>query len=292
MIIQIERGQQVMNLVNKEVLHGTFGQGNVVSCDEEYIEVEFDIGMKKFVFPDVFGEFMTLTDKEALALVKAKIEEQEEERQVRAAEIEAERVEEQERLQLLEQQRTMKTTRVHPELQSVFWAKDEDDKAIFTDWKVFVGTIKNGERKGQPRRLARMNGKSGCLITKRESDNPEKKRRILGLFMVQEDFNGTTEDGYIEAHPDYRIELTKEESEKMLFWNYYVNKKFPKRRTWNSGRQRYFDNIWMAQILRDIMKLRENTEEYAYVEAFFKHFCTINRINPDELEESAGALTL
>ncbi len=281
-----------MNLVDKKVLHGTFGKGNIVSCNEEYVKVQFEEGKKKFVFPDVFGEFMSLTDTKASDLVQQKIDKNEEEREIEAARIQEEKEVELARLQALEQQRNIKTTRVHPELQSVFWAKDQEEEEIFADWKVFVGKIKNGDRKGQPRRLARMNGKSACLITKRESDNPEKKRRILGLFLAEEDFKGSTEDGYIQAHADYRIQLTKEESEKMLFWNYYVNKKFPKRQTWNSGRQRYFDNVWMAQILRDIIALRENPEEKEYVEKFYKHFCTVNRINPDELEEAAGALTL
>lgn len=281
-----------MELVDKKVLHGTFGKGNVVSCDSEYIEVDFEEeGTKKFVFPDVFGEYMSLTDTKAFDLVKEKIQQQEEEREIEAERLRQERAIEEERLQALEQKRNIKTIRIHPELQSVFWAKDGEEEEIFNDWKVFVGKIKNGDRKGQPRRLARMTGTSACLITKRESDNREKKRRILGLFLAQESFKGTTEDGYIEAHPDYRLQLSEEESQKMLFWNYYINKKFPKRQTWNSGRQRYFDNVWMAQILRDIVTLREGKEDQAYAENFFKHFCKINRINPEELEEAAGVLT-
>ncbi len=47
-----------------------------------------------------------------------------------------------------------------------------------------------------------------------------------------------------------------------------MNKNFPTRITWNSGRQRYFDNIWMAQILRDIVSLKKKPGESESAQRF------------------------
>ncbi len=280
-----------MNLVDKKVIHKTFGKGNVVNYDDSYIKINFESGTKKFVFPDVFGKYITLIDKKAANLVGKKIEKREEERKKEEIKLEEERALEQERQRILREEKLMQSRKIHPQLQSVFWSDPEEEEIIFTDWKVFAGTIKSGKKKGQPRRLPRMDKKSGCLITRREADMPEEDRRIVGLFLAEETFNGKTcEDGFIPAHPEYRIRLTEEESEKMLFWNYYFNENSPEQMIWNSGRQRYFDNEWMAQILRDIIDLKEDPEEKKKVGLFFEHFCRINRIKKDELPQANGSL--
>lgn len=283
-----------MNLTNKEVVHETFGTGNVVEYDDSYITINFESGDKKFVFPDAFKKFIIFNDEDANKLVREKIEEKEEELRKEALILEKERLLEEERQRALEQERLMKTRKIQSNIQSVFWSEGkEEEERIFTEWKVFSGTIKSGKRKGQVRRFARMNQGSGCLITRRESDVEEKERQIIGLFMTKESFDGgSCDDGYIVAHPNYRIQLSEEESEKMLFWTYYYDKKFPDRMIWNSGRQRYFDNILMAQILRDLISLKEKPEEKEYVQSFFDYFCKINRINKDEILAAQGALTL
>lgn len=60
--------------------------------------------------------------------------------------------------------------------------------------------------------------------------------------------------------------------------------------TWNTGRHRYFDNVWMAQILRDIVSLKENPEEQENAQQFFEYFCQMNRIKKEEIPEPNGAL--
>ena len=77
----------------------------------------------------------------------------------------------------------------------------------------------------------------------------------------------------------------------MLFWNYYFDEKSSDKTIWNSGRQRYFDNIWMAQILRDIVVLREKSEDEEDAKAFYDYFCKVNLINQKELANASGALS-
>lgn len=284
-------GNRLMDLVNKKVIHETFGEGNVVNYNDSYIKINFESGDKRFVFPDAFGKYITLIDQGAATLVRKKIQKREEERKKEALRAKKEEALEQERQRILEQKERMKNRKIHPELQSVFWCKTQEEDRVFTEWKVFIGKIKSGNRKGQPRRLARMNQNSACLLTRREPDMPEEDRLILGVFMAEEGFNGRLcEDGYIPAHPEYRLRLSEQESEKMLFWNYYVNRRFPNKMTWNSGRQRYFDNIWMAQILRDIVSLKEKPKEREDAQRFLEYFCKINDINEEELPKANGAL--
>lgn len=281
-----------MSLINQRVTHKTFGEGNVVNYDDSYIKVDFESGAKKFVFPDAFAKYITLTDQRMAHLMNKKLQELKKERKKEALIRERQKAIEREKRYILEQKKRAKTRKIHPQLQSVFWCRPEEEDRVFTEWKVFIGNIKSGERKGQPRRLARMNQSSACLLTRREPHMPEEDRCIIGAFMAEEGFNGRLRmDGYIPAHPKYRIRLSERESEKMLFWNYYVNNRFPNNITWNSGRQRYFDNIWMAQILRDIVSLKEDPEEKKNAQLFLEYFCRINDINENKIPKAEGALT-
>lgn len=281
-----------MDLVNEKVVHETFGKGNVVNYNSSYIKISFESGGKRFVFPDVFKKHLKFINQEATKLVDGKIAEKEKEEKKKALILEKEKEIERKRQYKLEQERIRVDRKIHPKIQSVFWCDPGEEDKIFEDWQVFTGEIKSGEKKGQPRRLARMDENSACLITKRESSEPEADREILGVFLAEKSFNGREcEDGYIKAHPDYRLRLSKDESEKMLFWNYYIDEKFPKATTWNSGRQRYFDNIWLAQILKDIVAMREESEGLKDAENFLGHFCRINLIDEDNIPEPEGALT-
>ncbi|MFW5649610.1 MAG: malate synthase [Candidatus Alkaliphilus sp. MAG34] len=279
------------DLIDKQVIHKIFGKGKVVKYRGSYIGIDFPSGNKKFVFPDAFGTYLTLTDQKLAKMVQKKKKECEEEEQ-KLRELKA--LQSKKRQRLLAQERNIikrKTWKIHPQSQSVFWCKKQEQDSVFERWDVFTGVIKSGEKQGQPRRLARVNQNSACLLTARESDMPEKDRRILGVFMVDETFdNKSCTDGYIPAHSKHRLRLSEQESEKMLFWNYYFNKKYPHRMTWNTGRHRYFDNVWMAQILRDIVSLKENPEEQENAQQFFEYFCQMNRIKKEEIPEPKGAL--
>lgn len=281
-----------MDLVNKKVVHETFGKGNVINYDDSYIKINFKSGDKKFSFPEVFKDYITFVDEKATNQVNKKIEKEEEKQRKEDIILRKERALEKQLQYLEKQKKRTKSGKVNSQVQSVFWCESkEEEETIFTDWRVFTGEIKSGKKKGQPRRLARMNQNSACLITRRNDDMGEEDRKILGVFMANEFFNGRlSEDGYITAHPKYRLQLSEEESEKMLFWDYYVNKGSGNKTVWNSGRQRYFENMWMAQILRDIVELRENPEEREEAQAFFGYFCIINSIDQDEIPSANGAL--
>ncbi|HLR51741.1 MAG TPA: malate synthase [Candidatus Avamphibacillus sp.] len=279
-----------MNLINEEITHKTFGEGNIVDQDESFITIDFEEDTKKFVYPDAFGKFITLKDPDTAESFKKIISKMEQEELERKREKEKE----QHALEQLRKSQPGKRAgkpKIHESSQIVFWLDAEEQQNVFNDWQVSTGTVQSGKNKGQPNKPARVRPNSASLLTARKSDDPEKERRILGLYMVNETFTGELgDDGMVPAHAEFRIKLTDEEAEKMLFWNYYINKNYPHRMTWNSGKYRYFDNVWTAQILKDIIALKTDEKEVKEAENFLEYFCKMNALDMDNIPEANGAL--
>jgi len=281
-----------MNLINKKVTHKLFGIGSIVKYNDSSIEIHFASENKKFVFPDVFGKHLKLHDKSVAHSLEKIIEKKEMEHNE-----EERKKEEKKKLQRKNQElrwgleKLMKNHKLHSESQMVFWCDTEEQNSSFLEWKVFSGVIKSGNNKGKPTKPIRLHQNSAVLLTAIDSSMPEKDRRILGVYMVNEDFIGKLcEDGYIPAHSKYRLQLTEQESDQMPFWKYYVNERSSQKMTWNTGKYRYFDNLWMAQILLDIAELKSDPKERELAQQFFEHFCKMNLITAEELPKPNGAL--
>ncbi|MBM4764858.1 malate synthase [Bacillus sp. B15-48] len=281
-----------MNLINKKVTHKRYGMGSIVKQNDSVIEIHFATENKKFVFPDVFGEHLKLHDESAANSLGKTLQKIENKRRQEEWEKEEATKRERENLQLrMEHKKLMKNHKLHSESQMAFWCDQEEQETSFSEWKVFSGVIKSGNNKGKPNKPIRLYQNSACLLTAIDPGMPEKGRRILGVYMVNENFIGKLcEDGYIPAHSEYRLQLTEQESDQMLFWKYYVNEKYPEKMTWNSGKYRYFDNLWMAQILSDIVSLKSDPTERELAQQFFEHFCKMNQINDQELPKPNGSL--
>ncbi|WP_373895829.1 malate synthase [Virgibacillus natechei] len=278
-----------MNLINKEITHKVFGEGNIVDQDASFITINFsDDIIKKFVYPDAFGSFITLNDRDTAQSLKKIISQREMEEEA----LEKRRAEEKERLALEQQRREkLKNLKIHESSQIVFWLDEEEQQNVFTDWQVFTGKVQSGKNEGQPNKATRVSPNSAGILTVREPDQAETERRIIGLYMVNEMFSGDlNDDGMVPAHAEYRMKLNDQEAEKMLFWNYYINKSYPHRTTWNSGKYRYFDNVWTAQILKDIIALKTDEEEIKEATNFLEYFCQMNALDMDNIPEADGAL--
>lgn len=277
-----------MNLINEEITHKVFGDGSIVKQEASIITIEFDNETKKFVYPDAFGKYITLHNRDTAKSLKEIISK----RELKAEALEKKQKEERERQELERQrQEKLKNLKIHESSQIVFWLDDEEQQNVFTDWKVSTGKIQSGKNKGQPNRAVRVQPNSVGLLTAREDNQQETERQIIGLFMVNESFSGShNEDGIVPAHAEFRIELTEQEAEKMLFWNYYLNKNYPQQTTWNSGKYRYYDNVWTAQILKDIITIKTDEKEIKEVQSFLEYFCEMNALDMDNIPEANGAL--
>jgi hypothetical protein len=281
-----------MNLINKKVTHKRFGMGSIVKHNDTIIEIHFASENKKFVFPDVFEKHLKLHDKSDANSLGKILQKKEMERKKEEWKKEEEKKLQRKNQELrLEHKKLMKNHKLHSESQMVFWCDREEQNSSFSEWKVFSGVIKSGNNKGNPNKPIRLHQNSAVLLTAIDSSMPEKDRRILGVYMVNEDFIGKLcEDGYIPAHSKYKLLLTEQESDQMFFWKYYVNEKFPHKMTWNTGKYRYFENSWMAQILLDIVSLKNDPKERELAQQFFEHFCKMNQLTDHELPKPNGAL--
>ena len=279
-----------MNLINKKVTHERFGTGSIVKHNDSSIEIHFASENKKFVFPDVFGKHLKLHDKSDAKSLKDILQKKEDEQKEEEWKKEEEKKLQRKKQELrIEREKLMKNHKLHPESQMVFWCDKEEQNS--SEWKVFSGVIKSGNKKGKPNKPIRLHQNSAVLLTARDSSMPEKDRRILGVYMVNEKFVGKLcDDGNIPAHSKYRLKLTEEESDQLLFWEYYVNEKSPEKMTWNTGKYRYFDNSVMAQILLDIISVKSDPNERELAEQFFNHFCKMNQIIDQELPKPNGAI--
>ncbi|MGD6968309.1 malate synthase [Rossellomorea vietnamensis] len=281
-----------MNLIDKKVTHKRFGMGSIVKHNDTVIEIHFASENKKFVYPDVFGEHLEIHDKNAAHSLEEIIQQKELEQKEEELKKEEEKKLQRKYQELrLGHEKLMRNHKLHPESQMVTWCDAEEQNTVFSEWKVSSGAIKSGANKGKPNKPIRLHQNSAVLLTEIDSSKPEQDRRILGVFMVKDGFIGKLcEDGSIPAHEEYRLQLTEQEADQMLFWKYYVNEKSPDKMTWNTGKYRYFDNVWMAQILQDIVSLKSDPEEQKQAQQFLDHFCRMNQIIEQDLPKPNGAL--
>src|SRR5699024_3104383 len=115
----------LVNLINEEITHKVFGEGNIVDQDASIITIDFNEDTKKFVYPDAFGSFITLNDRNTAKSLKQVLSK----REMKEEALEKKREEEKER-QALEQQRRekLKNLRIHESSQIVFWLDEEEDR--------------------------------------------------------------------------------------------------------------------------------------------------------------------
>lgn len=277
-----------MNLINEKITHKVFGKGLIVDHDDAFITIDFENDTKKFVYPDALGNFIKLKDRKVAKSLEDILEKTKREKEIREKKLEAEQRQQAEDAYRREK---LKNLKIHESSQIVFWLDEEEQNSALSDWTVFTGEVQSGKNKGKPNIVARLRPNSSVLLTVREPEQEETERKILGLYMVKEIFSGDlNEDGMIDAHETFRIKLSEEESEKMLFWNYYLNKNYPHRTTWNSGKYRYFDNIITAQIIRDIISLRTGKSDIEEAEKFLEYFCEMNLLDIEDVDEPNGAL--
>jgi len=281
-----------MNLINKKVTHKRFGMGSIVKHNNSSVEINFASEHKMFVFPDAFEKHLILHDQNDANSLEVILRKKEVERKEEVLKKEEEIKIQRKNLEFrLEHEKLMKNYKLHSESQMVFWCNAEEQKSSFDEWKVFSGEIKSGANKGKPNKPIRLHQNSAVLLTAIDSKLPEKDRRILGVYMLNEEFIGKLcKDGYIPAHSKYKIQLTEQESNQLHFWKYYLNKKSPEKMSWNTGKYRYFDNLWMAQILRDIVSVKSDPQERELAQQFFNYFCKMNKISIQDLPKPNGAL--
>ena len=165
------------------------------------------------------------------------------------------------------------------------------ESQMLREWKALAGIIQNGDRKGQPMHLNNVQTNSLCVLTTREPGATEEERFIFAVFLVDQTYDGDDlDEGYVSTKSKYKLKLTAEQAHRMHFWRYHANEKQPNVVAWNSGLHRYISDVQAAQILRDIVRLKRDTEDEALALEFYETFCAIAKISSEDLSEPNGAL--
>jgi len=227
-----------MQLLGQPVRHNAFGTGVITGLSGNIITIDFAQGEKRFQYPDAFSRFLTLKDAGKQNEIRAGYE-----RRLRAER--AERQKELERQERLGKIRSMKVT---PYSQAAFDIPWKEAKAAAEADAVSTGFYLSGYSKDRPRIPSRLKPNSACLLTTLETGCEEKERRILGAFMVRDDFWGAyCREGVIKAHDRYKLYLP---SGSMLpYWNYFEQEEFVPR--WGKVVFKYFSSgyCWICAAL-------------------------------------------
>lgn len=120
-----------------------------------------------------------------------------------------------------------------------------------------------------------------CLLTECAANQPEQERRIIGAFMVEEDFLGSyCRDRIIRAYPIYRLRLCP--AHQLLFWPYVIQE--PGKQRWGGTALKYMTNKAGERILFDIKELSLCEESKECAEDFYQYYCKLNRLQPNHRE--------
>lgn len=256
-----------MRLEGKAVSHMKFGEGTVKELQEKYITVLFPQGEKKFLYPNSFVKFLTIKDKAVQTEMNQMLEQILKEEESKRAE---------ETIQQ-EQLEKIQGLKVGPDSQAVFGLIENDREKIFSTWSVYAGSYQSGASKGDPKRPVRLKLNSACLLTECPKGIGEKRRRIIGAFMLKENFESSAcKDGIIPGHEKYRIQLS--DKEVLMYWDYFSDENAVSK--WGNVELKYFPNLTMQKILGDMRQAIKDPGRRQEAEEFYQYFCLVNKLVP------------
>lgn len=262
-----------MQLIGQPIKHGTFGTGIVTGCNETTITICFSAGEKKFLYPDAFCKFLHLKNAAMQKAVQEVLHNLEA----------AKKAERQAIQELHERTNLLQNIKISPQSQAVFNIQPHQYEKLFSTWSVSTGCYVSGYSKGEPRVPDRLKPNSMCLLTECAANQPEQERRVIGAFMVEEDFLGShCRDGIIRAHPMYRLQLCPEHQ--LPFWPYVVQE--PGKQRWGGTALKYMTNKAGERILFDIKEQLLCDESQECAENFYQYYCKLNHLQPNHKEES------
>lgn len=167
-----------MNVIGKMVNHKTFGVGTVTELTDTIITISFRGTEKRFIYPDAFKRFLVFKGQRVQEHVEKLIREKE------AVAQRQKRIEQEEN----ERRQKLLNFKISANSHLVMDIPSEEIDSVFQTLSVSAGTYLSGASKGLPRVLDRVKPNSLCLITSCLKGQEETERKLVGAFMVEEDF--------------------------------------------------------------------------------------------------------
>jgi len=252
-------------LLGQTVKHISFGKGIISNLSGNIVTVKFSVGEKKFLFPEAFSKFLTLKDTNRQAEITEKYNEKIRDKQTKNKEL----------IQIHEYKKKILTMKITPNSQAAFDISMNEFEKIMESGMLSTGLYLSGYSKGRVRIPSRLKPNSVCLVTGLTDTEKEIERRILGAFMVKDDFFGDQcSNGIVEGHDKYKVYIPADVN--LPYWSYFENNgSVP---CWSKVPFRYFPNITMKKILLDMTELLAGTKQEAVINEFYRYFCEINRL--------------
>ncbi|MDI9497285.1 MAG: hypothetical protein QM270_02210 [Bacillota bacterium] len=307
-----------MNIVGYHVRHAVFGEGEIVGQDDRYVDVRFGSKVHPFQYPYAFEKYLELVDsethEEVTKILHERLEADARAERERLAEIEKRRQNRERNILLSiragrrsrrpgDAARRAASRRAGPAFGAAF-KLDRDDElpadsseelaAALSPWNAPAGVIASGQNAGKAIRMKQLKPGHLIALTRRpENSTHENERIIYGVAMIS-DCRQADEDEMpnLTAEPENVFLFDEETASALLFWNYYANLSNPRNIQWGTGRFRYLSADQTAQILTDLVTLREEYEDGEEISNFFDRFMTINALDRERIPDNAGALLL
>lgn len=299
-----------MELLNLKVRHKKFGEGVIVSNDNDKVIVHFP-GInsdKKFVYPDAFEKFLQIDDKcveeaakQDIAKMQEEMKERQEERKKKEEQEKIKRLEEELFQEFIEanQKKSEKTSHKRKKVpvkkySNIALKKDmpevileEETADILKNGKISI-TFHN-KKKEINQWLDQTKGTFGMITSVPLGEN-ESERMVSGVFMTTS-FQMEDEDGgIITLSNQYKITLTMEEMKKIKFWEFYFNPEEPATIKFLGEDYCYFSDNQAAQFLLKIYEVKQNEREKQLVGECLDCFCKVKKLDLCKLEKPEGPL--
>lgn len=254
-----------MQIIGETISHAKYGKGVISDKSDTIITVIFQDCKKQFHFPEAFEKHLVLKSKTKQQQVNLLIDGMIKKREILENTI----------LQRRKVQEKIMALKISPNSQAAFGFTENKKEEVLQTWTLTTGTYLSGKSKGQPRIPLKMFLNSACLLTECSKGEPEQHRKIFGVFMVKDNFEGKLcTDGIIQSHEKYRISL--EPSEELFFWDYFPESE--RKNKWGCCEIIYFPNFIMKKILQDMKKTAITEKKKQMLEDFSHYFVKINKL--------------
>lgn len=238
--------------------HTKYGEGEIVRQYDNKMDIAFGAAVRCFLFPAAFENHIQALDAETKEIVQQNLNQlsQEKEKEKRQREVEMYRA----------------TFKLKPSDHAVFDIKENEITDIAKNWNIC--TCKAGK---EPKIPLKLNMYSICFLTQKSRGEAERQRRIIGLFMTDENFIGIhCLDGQIAVHEKYHVLLDNQEP--VYFWDFFEEEK--RLKTWGSSRMKYVPTEIARKILEKLSAKNESALDYSedvrtQIDAIHKYFYEI-----------------
>jgi len=150
------------------------------------------------------------------------------------------------------------------------------ESRLLRDWVASAGRHQSEKKNDKPIKMTNARVNRLCVLTTKQPSELEVERKIFAAFIISEvEVGNENKEGNVHAHPEYRIELTPEEAEKVHFWDFHQNKSKPEMPFWGSGLLRYITDVQSIHIIKAMMEAAVEPEKKAHILEVLEYYCRV-----------------